>query len=91
MRILKMAVIIMLAAGFLCTKVFAEKFAKDNLQFCVDRGKIYFFQPKTGRIFVYPTTTNRLSRILTLEKLGEDLTQSRSLTPRRLTPGRRVR
>ena len=58
----------------------AEDFSEDNLQFCVEGGKIYFFQPQTGRIFVYQTTTNRFSRLLTLEKLGEDLKQTRSLS-----------
>lgn len=58
----------------------AEDTPDNNLQFCVDAGKLYFFQPDSGRIFVYQLTTNRFSQLLTLEKLGEDLKQSRSLS-----------
>ena len=75
----KVFILFLLVIGLGCTKVFAQDVSEDNLQFCVDEGKIYFFQPETGRIFVYPTTTNRFSHLLTLEKLGGDLKQSRSL------------
>ncbi len=51
----------------------------NNLQFSVDNGKIYFFDPATGRIFIYQITTNRLTTLLTLKRLGEDLEQARSL------------
>lgn len=64
----------------------AQEVSTDNLQFCVDAGKIYFFQPQTGRIFVYQGTTNRFNRLLTLEALGEDLKQSRSLSVIELEP-----
>ena len=59
---------------------YAQEPSLDNLQFSVDGGKIYFFQPQSGNIFVYQTTTNRFSHVLTLEKLGKDLKQSRSLS-----------
>ena len=58
----------------------AEDFSQEDLQFGVDGGKIYFFQPRTGRIFIYQITTNRFSHLLSLEKLGENLKQSRSLS-----------
>ncbi len=93
MQIFKRIVFILLIAGLVLyfwqakkqppglewTEVFARDVPEDNLQFCVDGGRIYFFQPETGRIFVYQTTT-RFSRLLTLEKLGKDLKQSRSLS-----------
>lgn len=63
-------------ANFIC----AQDVSKDNLQFSVEGGKLYFFQPQTGRIFVYQTTTNRFSHLITLEELGKDLKQSRSLS-----------
>lgn len=58
----------------------AADFTDDYLQFSVEGGKIYFFQPHTGRIFVYQTTTSRFSHMLTLESLGEDLRRSRSIS-----------
>ncbi|MBN2097210.1 MAG: hypothetical protein JW714_01895 [Candidatus Omnitrophica bacterium] len=58
----------------------AQDEAQPNLQFAIEGGKIYFFEPKTGRIFVYQATTNRFSQLLTLEELGKDLKQSRSLS-----------
>ena len=58
----------------------AEDLPENNLQFDVDGGKIYFFQPQTGKVFVYRITTNRFSHLLTLEKLGKDLKKSRSLS-----------
>ena len=60
--------------------LYAQDAPEDTLQFSVDGGRIYFFQPETGRIFVYQATTNRFSRLLTLEKLGESLKQSRSVS-----------
>jgi len=71
------------ALGLKGARVFAQDIPdipKGNLQFSVDAGKIYFFQPETNRIFVYQSTTNRFSRLLILEKLGEDLEQRRSLS-----------
>ena len=77
----KLSIFILLTLGLvLCFwQVFAQD-DDDDLEFSVDGGKIYFFQPETGRIFVYQTTTNRFSRLLTLEELGKDLKQSRSLS-----------
>lgn len=76
--------IFILVAGLLLyfcpvNPVCSEDFSGEHLQFCVDGGKIYFFQPETGRIFIYQTTTNRFSRMYTVEKLGADLKQSRSV------------
>jgi len=58
----------------------ASDFSDDYLQFSVEGGKIYFFQPHTGRVFVYQTTTSRFSHMLTLQKLGEDMKRSRSIS-----------
>ncbi len=58
----------------------AADFSDDYLQFAIEGGKIYFFQPRTGRVFVYQTTTSRFSHMLTLEGLGEDLRRSRSIS-----------
>ncbi len=83
MRIFKKFIFMFLVVGLLllgCGEVRAQDKPEDNLQFCVDGGQIYFFQPQTGRIFVYQITTNRFSRLLTLEKLGQNLKQSRSLS-----------
>ena len=55
-------------------------FSDDYLQFAIEGGKIYFFQPRTGRVFVYQTTTSRFSHMLTLESLGADLRRSRSIS-----------
>lgn len=58
----------------------AADFSDDYLQFSIEGGKIYFFQPRTGRVFVYQITTSRFSHMLTLESLGEDLRRSRSIS-----------
>ena len=82
MRIFKKFIFMFLVVGLLllgCGEVRAQDKPEDNLQFCVDGGQIYFFQPQTGRIFVYRATTKRFSRLLTLEKLGKNLKQSRLL------------
>ncbi|MCQ9208792.1 MAG: hypothetical protein NG712_05385 [Omnitrophica bacterium] len=81
----KKVIVVLLAMGlwlYFCQGSFvrAEDFSDEGLQFSVDGGKIYFFQPQTGRIFIYQITTNRFSSLLTLKKLGQDLKQSRSLS-----------
>ena len=95
MRVFKKAILISSAIGLLLYfwqlnfapslrigtgRVHAEDLPEDNLQFSVDGGKIYFFQPQQGRIFVYQAASGRFSRLFTLEKLGGDLKQSRSLS-----------
>ena len=84
MHRIKKFILILLAVGlvlYLWQANFAraEDFSEDGLQFCADGGQIYFFQPQTGRIFVYGATTKRFSHLLTLEKLGKNLKQSRLL------------
>jgi len=82
MQVSKKAILILSAIGLLLYfgRVHAEDLPEDNLQFSVDGGKIYFFQPQTGWIFVYQAASGRFSRLFTLEKLGGDLKQSRSLS-----------
>lgn len=85
MQIFKKIVFILLIAGSLlyfwrANIIRAQDEDADDLEFSVDGGRIYFFQPETGRIFVYQANTNRFSRLLTLEKLGESLKQSRSVS-----------
>ena len=85
MRVSKKAILILSAIGLLLyfwqlNLTHAEDLPEDNLQFSVDGGKIYFFQPQQGRIFVYQATNGRFNYLFTLEKLGGDLKRSRSLS-----------
>ena len=95
MRVSKKAILILSAIGLLlyfwqlnltpplhagAGRAHAEDLPEDNLQFSVDGGKIYFFQPQQGRIFVYQATNGRFNYLFTLEKLGGDLKRSRSLS-----------